>query len=308
MLRVGTDCSGLESPIWALRQLGVDFVHVFSSETDENCRRTIQANCSPQVMYGDVLRREVRSTPPCDLYVAGFPCQPFSLAGSLKGTDDPRGRVFPACLSYIKTHLPTFFVLENVKNLLHIEEGRVFQNILRELEGVGGYTVSHSVLNTKDYGIPQSRNRLYIVGRRSDRPFCFPPPSPSCPPPERFVDYSDESKTTSSRATECRRLVLEMRERGIPCVFFDELHMQRGKKDKINKAGYPVSPCVTSNSYHWNSVMDRRVNVKELLALQGLPTDLRIVVSETAIRKQIGNAMSVNVLMSIFDKLLSEGV
>lgn len=313
-LRVGTDCSGLDAPIWALKFMKVPFEHVFASEVDPYCVRTILANDPPAVVYGDprsdtpdgdITRRDHAAAPPCDLYVCGFPCQPFSVAGQLLGTDDPRGSVFWACVSYIRVHRPKWFVLENVRNLVAVQGGAVFASLLRALNDVPGYTVSHSVLNTKDYGIPQSRRRLYIVGvRDADEEFEFPPPqaTPS-PPPEHFVDRADTSTTTGRRAEVCRGIAHELAKRNVPGVFFDQLHMQRRKQDPINKYGYPYAPCITCNSYHWNSVMDRRASVKELLALQGLPTELNVVVPDTAFRRQIGNAMSCNVLRAIFARL-----
>lgn len=310
MLRLGTDCSGLDAPAFALKQMGVPFEHVFSSEIDKPCLKTILANHSPNILYGDesegdVTKRDVASTPACDLYVCGFPCQPFSVAGRRKGMQDERGNVFPACVSYIRHHRPKHFVLENVVNLLHLEGGRVMQLLIRELESIPNYTVSFSVMNTRDYGVPQSRRRLYIVGMRGeDMAFQFPDPVP-CPTTFLFVDYEDTTKTHSSRAEECKAISKEIRRRGLPGCFFDQLHMQRSKEDKILKGGYPVSPCITCNSYHWNVEMNRRASVKELLWLQGLPGDLKVVVSDTSIRRQIGNCMSCNVLKAIFERLLS---
>lgn len=317
MLRIGTDCSGVDTPVLALRALGIPHRHVFSSETNPSCVRTILANTPPEILYGnpssttpdgDVTTRDQSRTPPCDLYVCGFPCQPFSVSGSLKGTDDSRGTVFWACLSYIRTQRPRWFVLENVRNLVHFQRGTVFESILRALHDLPGYTTSHAVLNTKDFGVPQSRNRVYIVGvRDSEVPFVFPSPVPM-PPPEDFVDTTDHSRTNSARADICRGIARELKRRKVPGVFFDALHMQRGNKDPIVKQGYPCAPCITCNSYHWNTVMDRRANVRELLALQGLPTDLNVVVSDTDIRRQIGNAMSCNVLCAIFTQLLSHTI
>ena len=109
MLRVGTDCSGVDAPIYALKKLGIPFQHVFSSEINKDCIKTILANHSPSIFYGDpnsstsngdITQRDNSLTPYCDLYVCGFPCQPFSLSGSLKGIDDSRGTVFLSCVSW----------------------------------------------------------------------------------------------------------------------------------------------------------------------------------------------------------------
>ena len=312
-MRVGTDCSGIEGPIQALRNLGIEHRHVFSSETNKFCIQSIKANYNPEVLYGDsesstpngdITCRDHANTPQCDLYVAGFPCQPFSLPGSRKGLHDTRGTVFESCLDYIRTQRPKFFVLENVKNLLYIENGSVFKHILSEIKSVPDYAVSYAVLNTKDYGIPQSRNRLYIVGMRgTDRPFVFPSPI-LCQPPESFVDWNDKTPSTGPRAKACEAIGKILQERNLPGVFFDQLHMQYSKKDPICKQGYPYVPCITCNSYTWCSPMKRRASHKELLRLQGFPEDFVITVSDTNIRRQIGNAMSVNVLEALFTELL----
>lgn len=312
-MHVGTDCSGIEGPVQALRNLGIQHRHVFSSETNQFCIKSIKANYKPEVLYGDpesstpngdITCRDNKNTPPCDLYVAGFPCQPFSLPGSRKGLNDIRGTVFEACLDYIRTQRPKFFVLENVKNLIHIENGSVFQYILGEINRIPDYAVSHTVLNTKDYGIPQSRNRIYIVGiRGSDYPFVFPEPIP-CLSLESFVDWDDRTPSTEPRAQLCKDISNKLRQRNLPGAFFDQLHMQYSKKDPINKRGYPCAPCILCNSYIWCVPMNRRASHKELLQLQGFPKDFVIDVSDTNFRKQIGNAMSVNVLEALFSKLL----
>ena len=106
--------------------------------------------------------------PELDLYICGFPCQPFSTAGKQKGFLDPRGCIFSKCISFIKEKKPKFFILENVKGILR--KG-IWDSILPELKNTG-YNISYKVLNTKDYGIPQNRERLYIVGCR-DSIFSF---------------------------------------------------------------------------------------------------------------------------------------
>ena len=126
-IRVGTDCSGIEAPIQALRNINIPFKHVFASDIDKYCIESIKGNYKPERLYGDkkniypdgdIRNRDNSSLPDIDLYISGFPCQPFSIAGSRKGFNDKRGNVFWSCLDVIKTKEPTYFVLENVKGLL----------------------------------------------------------------------------------------------------------------------------------------------------------------------------------------------
>lgn len=124
MIRVGTDCSGIEAPIQALKQLGIPHKHVFSCEIDKYARESILANYKPEILFTDMTKRKTKDTPDIDLYVCGFPCQSFSMAGLREGVDDPRGTIFWQCLKVIKHKLPRVFILENVKGLLTINEGK----------------------------------------------------------------------------------------------------------------------------------------------------------------------------------------
>ncbi|NCY26811.1 MAG: DNA (cytosine-5-)-methyltransferase, partial [Alphaproteobacteria bacterium] len=124
----------MEAPIVALRQLKIPFSHEFSSEIDKHCISTIRANFNPKIIFGDMTTRDIRQVPDIDLYVCGFPCQPFSMAGKRQGEQDPRGTVFYECLRVIKNKKPMIFILENVIGLLSIDGGKTFKTILRELE------------------------------------------------------------------------------------------------------------------------------------------------------------------------------
>jgi DNA (cytosine-5)-methyltransferase 1 len=165
-LRIGTDCSGIEAPIVALQQLKIPFVHEFSSEIDKYCISTIKANFNPKIIFGDMKQRKLKDIPDIDMYVCGFPCQPFSIAGKRDGIHNPRGTIFWECLRVIKYKKPIIFVLENVKGLLSIDNGETFKNMMDELKKIKIYNVDWKILNTADYGIPQSRKRVFIVGIR----------------------------------------------------------------------------------------------------------------------------------------------
>jgi DNA (cytosine-5)-methyltransferase 1 len=157
VLRVGTDCSGIEAPIQALIQAKIPFEHVFSSEINKFCIESIKANCKPEILFNDMFTRDISLVPDIDLYVCGFPCQPFSVAGKRKGMDDEkRGTVFDCCLEVIQTKQPSFFLLENVKGLLSTNEGQDFEYVISSLKKLP-YNVDWKVLNTRDYGIPEIR-------------------------------------------------------------------------------------------------------------------------------------------------------
>ena len=189
-LRLGTDFSGIEAPLHALRLLNVPVQHVFATESDRFARAAILA-ASPHVrLYHDVSERPLGPNTQVDVYVAGFPCQPFSSQGSRQGEDDYQGRGghWRTVVEFIDTNLPSFFLLENVQGLLTIEGGKVFKKIIEALSRSGAYAVEHQLINTKLHGLPHNRPRVYIVGILKDcmrLPFSFPDPLP----PPRLSDF-----------------------------------------------------------------------------------------------------------------------
>ena len=138
----------------------------------------ISANFSPQHLFSDITLRE--QAPPCDLYIAGWPCQGNSSLGKRQGFADERSQVFWSVLAYIRQHSPRLVLLENVQNLLRINGGEDFETVRRQLSQLE-YNIHWKVLNTKDYGVPQNRPRLFLVCIRKDidlHTFSWPEPLP----------------------------------------------------------------------------------------------------------------------------------
>jgi DNA (cytosine-5)-methyltransferase 1 len=132
---VGTDCSGIETPLMALRNLNLPVRHVFSCDNDPNVKKVILANFKPEVFFDDISQRKFH-TDKCleqqlDLYVAGFPCQPFSAAGVHGGTSDPRGLIIVHIIRFIQKNNPKTFLLENVKGLVSKKHRETFLTIMR---------------------------------------------------------------------------------------------------------------------------------------------------------------------------------
>jgi DNA (cytosine-5)-methyltransferase 1 len=294
-LRVGTDCSGIEAPIQALKNLGINFEHVFSCEIDKYARQSIRANYEPGILYEDITTRDHSALPDIDLYVCGFPCQPFSHAGTRRGVDDPRGTIFWHCLETIKEKLPFVFILENVRGLLSINNGETFKEIIKSLKEIGMYKVEWKLMNTKDYGIPQNRSRVYIVGIRDDYNIQFTwPIEKYMKPLSKYVDIFDDKKEPMMPSA-----VQMLDNIPINSLFIDT---------NFRKYTYPnsdkICPTIMSRCYTWCVPMSRYANIKELLSLQGFPKDFIQVVSKTQMKRQIGNSMSVNVLNDIFRNIL----
>lgn len=295
--RIGTDCSGIEAPIQALVALGIPFAHVFSSEIDKFAIQSIRANYSVPVIYGDITKRDHLLLPDIDLYVCGFPCQPFSLMGLKKGTLDSRGSVMWECVRVIKSKRPQVFVLENVKNFKYTKGGLYFRELLAALQNIPGYTVDTCILNTSDYGIPQNRERLFFIGTL-DGSFQVPDALEMRGLPEFLVD-----KRVSADFRICKSLQKNL----------DKIGWRRGScaEDWIVSPftffskGTVICPTLTTNCGRlFYTKLMRNLSVRECLMLQGFPADFIQVVSNSQLYKQVGNSMSVNVLVEIFRKVL----
>jgi len=192
MIKVGTDFSGIGSPEAALKRLGIPHQNIFACDIDKYAKKSFLELNNPIEFYDDITTRNYKDVPKLDLYVAGFPCQSFSLAGKRGGFDDTRGTLFFNVAEFIKVNQPNCFILENVKGLLSHDSGKTYQTIMDVLTNGGGtlngqmgmdtiedglgYHVYTKVLNTKDYGVPQNRERIFIVGFKYWREFRFPKP------------------------------------------------------------------------------------------------------------------------------------
>jgi DNA-cytosine methyltransferase len=173
-IRVGSDCSGWGSEVFALKMLGLNVDHRFACDVAQHSKTFIFNNCKPKVWYENCMIRNNQKTPSVDVYVAGFPCQPFSSAGKNKGLRDDRGTVFDGIYDYIRHQKPRIFVLENVKNLVSSKHKSTFHAILKLLGGLKCpenpkntmYLLTWNIYNSKHFGVPQNRERLYIVGLR----------------------------------------------------------------------------------------------------------------------------------------------
>ena len=301
-LRIGTDCSGIEAPIEALKQLKIPHIHVFSSEIDKYCIQSIKANHSPKILFGDpdgpykdgdIRNRDNTILPDIDLYVCGFPCQPFSSAGKRKGSKDKRGNVFWGCYEVIIEIQPKYFILENVKGILTSNNGDdwdIIYNALKDLEELG-YQIEWKVLNTKDYGIPQNRERLYIVGTKG-KMFIWPNVIKN-KPLEKFIDYKANyiEEPYKSRKPYLRDMKKQ--------IFVDLGFVTKTKYVNADK----LAPCIMAKPTYWCVRMNRYATVKEMFSLQGFKKIVQVV-SNSQMKKQIGNSMSVNVLKSIYKNLI----
>jgi DNA (cytosine-5)-methyltransferase 1 len=190
MIKVGSDFSGVGAFNQALIRLGIDYEEVFACDMDKYARQTFIHNYGePKYYPTNVYKREIPSNP-LDIYMTSPPCQAFSLAGKRLGKDDKRGILFFNSLEFIQVNKPRYFIFENVKGLLSDDGGKTFSEWVNLLGGksINGnavlfpyedsvpYHLYWQVLNAKHHGVPQNRERVFLIGIRDDQDnnFRFP--------------------------------------------------------------------------------------------------------------------------------------
>ena len=302
IIKVGTDCSGIEAPIEALKCLcdkykNIKYKHIFSSEKDKFAIRCIKENNNPDILYEDIQQRDINIVPNINLYCVGFPCQPYSRANKYKSNKDPRLNLFKDVLKVIMNKIPECFILENVKTLVTLNDGHYFNEMLSNLKKNNLYNIHYKVLNSKDYGIPQSRDRLYIIGilkTKQKKDFTFPP---KCKMHDilSYVDINNNNKD------EIKESNIELF-KNIPndSVFID-VGFRKAKYPNSNK----WAPCITAQPNMWCVPKNRKASIKEYLKLQGFPEIYKKPdnVSEHQLKIKIGNSMTVNVIEKLLENI-----
>jgi|TARA_Y100000389_G_C17416714_1_gene494188 DNA (cytosine-5)-methyltransferase 1 len=298
MIKIGTDCSGIEAPIEALQNIcnehNLSFEHEFSSEISVYATEYIKNNHNPKILFNDMTKRKPTDIPYVDIYVSGFPCQPYSRANKFKTPVDPRLNLFEDCIRVIQTVTPKFFILENVKTLVTLNNGSYFNDILKRLNDIGKYSIYNKVINSKELGIPQSRDRLYIVGvlnKYKKYEFNFPEKKQMLNI-NNFVDKSNKSKNEKKESN--KELFNNVPE---DAVFIDT---------GFRTANFPNSnkwaPCITAQPNMWCVPMERKASVKEYFWLQGFnPDNKKISLSDHRMKILIGNSMTVNIIQKLIE-------
>jgi DNA (cytosine-5)-methyltransferase 1 len=268
---------------------------VFASEFDKFCQETYAANFG-EVPHGDVTRIDPASIPPFNTLLAGFPCQPFSAAGRRRGFEDPRGNAFCSIVTILRCHLPPLLLLENVKGLLTHDGGTSFKTIIEPLNDLG-YRVHHQLLDAKDFGLPQSRSRIFIIGLRGNSAdFSFPVGAKS---KTRLGDILDsnvpEKYTLSDRAWEglqIRKLQNQADGKGFGYRLYDENSAYVG----AITARYHKGPDILVNQRRGNP---RMLTPREVARIQGFPDSFIIPVGDRQAYAQLGNSVAIPVIRAI---------
>jgi DNA (cytosine-5)-methyltransferase 1 len=268
---------------------------VFSSDIDTGCQDSYEANFGERP-HGDITKVNENDIPDHDILFAGFPCQPFSIIGNKRGFNDIRGTLFFDIARILKTKMPKAFVLENVKQLVGHDKGQTLKVIIQTLEDLG-YSVRYSVLNALDYGLPQKRERVIIVGHREPILFSFPSPMKPYTSLDEILEKQIDQKHFASE------MIREKRKNKHKSAYRTSIWHE-------NKSGnicsYPYSCALRAGaSYNYLLVNgERRLTPREMFRLQGFPDNYQIVVNDYQARKQAGNAVPVSLVKATILKLL----
>ena len=271
---------------------------VFSSEWDKYAQQTYTHNFG-EIPAGDITKINAANIPDHNILLAGFPCQPFSIIGDKQGFEDTRGTLFFDIVRILKEKQPNAFLLENVKQLLTHDNGQTFAVIQEQLARLG-YTTYHKVLNALDFGLPQKRERIFIIGFREPIAFEFPKSIDAYKPLSEILE-PDEDVEPSLFASE--RIQQSRRDKCKGTPFFPSIwHENKGGNISVLPFSCALRAGASYNYLLINGV--RRPSSQELLRLQGFPENFKIVGSMIQIRKQIGNSVAIPVVHAIAEKML----
>ncbi|MDR0300553.1 MAG: DNA (cytosine-5-)-methyltransferase [Streptococcaceae bacterium] len=278
---------------------------VFTSEIDKFACKTYKANFGDEPQ-GDITQIETSEIPDHDILVGGFPCQAFSQAGKKLGFEDTRGTLFFEIARILKDKRPKSFLLENVKNLKTHDKGRTFKVIMKTLEDLD-YEVQHILFKAKDFGVPQNRERIYIVGFdkhqvKNCKDFQFPFNFHRSTLVGNILDKTVDDKYTISDA-------------------LWEGHRRRKAEHKVKGNGFGYS-LFNAESQYTNTISaryykdgseilieqkgknPRKLTPREAGRLQGFPENYIIPVSDTQAYKEFGNSVAVPVIHAIAEEIL----
>lgn len=288
---------------------------IWANDFDKYAVESYKANIDSNIVYGD-LNNYLEDIPEHDILLAGFPCQPFSLMGKQQGFTDERGTLFFTIERILKKHKPKVIVLENVKNLLTHDRGKTINKMLEILEDKLNYRVYYDVLNTSDYGLPQTRRRVFIVGFLIEEfgeeidTFTFPSPEKLN---ETVFDLLDEN--VDKKYFLSNRILPTILSNGSKNYYSkSEINLKIAKPltatmHKMHRANQDNYYEDSVNRNKFEDTVEKRISTirrltpNECRKLQGFPNNWKYVVSDTQLYRQFGNAVSVNVSERLADQV-----
>jgi DNA (cytosine-5)-methyltransferase 1 len=294
---------------------------VFSSEWDKEAAKTYFENYGIKP-HGDITKIKEENIPQHDILCGGFPCQAFSISGKQKGFEDTRGTLFFDVARIVKYHKPKVLLLENVRNFEKHDDGKTLKTVVNTLEELN-YNVHFKVLNASHYGLPQNRERIFIVCFRNDlliKNYNFPEPT------NKSISLLDILEENPKNAKKINRPDTVFTKTFKPQInLFGEINLPNRpiQIGYVNKGGQgeriysPYGHAITLSAYgggagaktglYYVNGKIRKLSPRECARVQGFPDTFKINPSLTQSYKQFGNSVAVNVLKAIIKKIYNTG-
>lgn len=313
MLRFFDFCSGIGGGRIGLERNGL--ICVGHCEIDEKTANTYNIFFNDDRNYGDLTKVDINSLPDFEFMIAGFPCQTFSIVGKRAGFADERGQIIYSLIKIMKQKNVKYFILENVKGLVNHDKGKTFNTIKQELDKAG-YNIYYKVLNSFDYGVPQMRERIYIVGFKKEfdnGDFKFPLKTNSQNDFNFFLDEDNHTELDIFDKTFQKYLANKYN-----CTKYSN-------EDILNWENFVIDwrqsdlrrydkmfPTLRTGRHGLLYIKNNRIkklNGYEALLLQGFPKNIAMKVKEyklnnNKVLSQAGNAMTVNVIEYIGQEMI----
>lgn len=299
----------------ALQELGGKCV--FSSEFNQHAQRSYELNFG-EVPFGDITKLNINLIPKHQVLCAGFPCQPFSISGKMKGFEDTRGTLIYHVFEIIEKCKPEVVLLENVKHLIYHDKKRTLTTIVQHLERLG-YVVSKKLLNASDFGVPQNRERIIIIGHQDKKLDFSKIKKQPKPVLKDFLDKENDFEWLDEPYT-----ILDQQKRQDSGLIF------AGYRNKtIRKAGvrqgtehlsrvhkqpnriystegvHPALPSQESSGrfWIWHQGKVRKLTIEECYRIMGFPQKFKMISNRGELYKQIGNSVAIPMIKAVAEQI-----
>ena len=300
-MKYGDLFSGIGCVAQALKKLGIEYSYEFACDIDIHCKTNLTHNFDVKKFYTDV--KTITDLPKVDLFTAGFPCQPFSAANrtTSRGKDHPKYDLFTETVRCLKLCDPEIWILENVAGLTHRNNKEYFNYICTTLDSLQEWNWDYRVMNSKDYGTPQSRNRIYFIGCKKALPR-FPEKSSIINQLHNIIDmnipldpFINNSKNNSWKGLEHNVMYIDNGQTSGLCHKF--------RKFETQKWVYCLTASAVVCLYMLNEkgLFRRKLTLNEIRQLQNINPDFENICSEPQFRKQIGNGMDVSIMAKLIE-------
>lgn len=293
---------------------------VFASEFNFHAQRSYELNFG-EVPFGDITKLDLSKVPKHDILTAGFPCQPFSISGKMKGFEDTRGTLIYTVFQIIERCEPKVIFLENVKHLLYHDKGNTLKIIIKNLELLG-YNVAYKVLNASDFGVPQNRERIIIIGHKQQ---LFDFGAIKTKPKVALKDILDQSGSFEY-LNESYTILSQLKVQDSGLIFagyrnktirkagvrpgtenLSRVHKQPNRIYSIEGV-HPALPSQESSGRFWiyNNSVVRKLTISECYKIMGFPEKFIKIDNTSELYRQVGNSVCIPLIKEITKQIKSQ--